>query len=302
MTSPGRRHAPFPATASRWRDLLALWRPRHWAKNAFVLMPVPFALAVGAAFPLGRFALGLVGFSLLNSVTYAFNDLRDAEHDRQHPDKRTRPVAAGRLAPAEVVGWSSLLLVAGLSLLALTGSPGAVGVAVAYLVLNAGYTLGLKHVPLLDVFVLSSGFVLRVLLGCALADVVPSSWLLLCSSGLALFLSLAKRRADLARGVGAEHRPSLAGYNLGFLDQAIAISAGMTVLAYALYCKEAQVFLHGREFATLPFVLFGVFDYLRVVHVHNGGGSPVDTILSSPSLLVAGLGWVGATLWSLGLV
>jgi hypothetical protein len=76
----------------------------------------------------------------------------------------------------------------------------------------------------------------------------------------------------------------------------------MTVLAYALYCKEAQVFLHGREFATLPFVLFGVFDYLRVVHVHNGGGSPVDTILSSPSPLVAGLGWVGATLWSLGLV
>ncbi len=166
---------------------------------------------------------------------------------------------------------------------------------------NVAYSLGAKHVALLDVFLLASGFVLRVLLGCSLIGVRPSNWLLLCSSALALFLALVKRRADVGRGVSTESRPSLAGYNLAFLDLAIGVSASMTIVAYALYCMEAPVLLSGREFASLPFVLFGVLDYLRVSMLSDRGGSPVELIWSSPALAVCAAGWVVTTLWSVGL-
>jgi len=285
----------------RLRDLLALARPKHWAKNAFVFMPLPFGLAAGGRLDLAVLLLGLLGFSLATSAAYAFNDAQDAPQDRSHPDKRERPVAAGRIGPAGARAWSAVLLLAGVGLVLLTGSRAALTVLVVYLLLNAVYSLGAKDVALIDVFLLASGFVLRVLLGCALIGVPPSNWLLLCSSTLALFLSLAKRRADLARGLGSEQRPSLAGYSPGFLDQAIGISAAMTLIAYALYCMEAEVLVAGREFASLPFVLFGVLDYLRVAALTERAGSPVDLILSSPALLVCGLGWAAATLWSLGL-
>jgi 4-hydroxybenzoate polyprenyltransferase len=283
------------------RALISLARPKHWAKNAFVFMPVPFGLASGGASldPLA-FIIGLAGFCLANSAVYAFNDVRDAEQDRKHPTKRGRPVASGRVRPLLALAWSLILAVAGVSLAWLTGRDYAIAVVLAYLVLNLIYSLGGKNVALLDVFILSSGFVLRVLFGCALILVTPSNWLLLCSSSLAMFLALAKRRADLARGLDHEHRPSLAGYNMGFLDQAMGITAGMTLIAYALYSMEAEVLLQGREFASLPFVVFGVLDYLRVAHVNDEGGSPVDLILSSPAIIICGFGWAAATLWSLG--
>ena len=153
---------------------------------------------------------------------------------------------------------------------------------------------------LLDVFLLSSGFMLRVLLGCALLQVHASNWLLLCSSVLALFLALAKRRADILMGMDDSHRPSLAGYNTEFLNQAMGIMGGMSIIAYSLYCIEAEVFLDGREFASLPFVVFGVLDYLRITHIKQEVGSPVDLLLSSPGLLACGVGWVGAVFFSVG--
>jgi hypothetical protein len=143
-------------------------------------------------------------------------------------------------------------------------------------------------------------YVMRALLGCALLDVAPSNWMLLCSYALALFVALAKRRADVVKGLGNEHRPALQGYNESFLDQAIGISAALTIIGYALYSMEAAVLLPNRKFAALPFVVFGVLDYLRVAHVRRGGGgSPVDLLLRSPTLLATGAGWLAATLWSL---
>ena len=194
--------------------------------------------------------------------------------------------------------WSLTLGVAALVLAGLSGSPGAVAVTAAYAIFNLIYCLGAKHVPLVDVFLLSSGFVLRVVLGCVLLSVAPSNWLLLCSSTLALFLSLAKRRGDLLRGLDEEHRPALAGYNTAYLDQAMGITAGMTLIAYALYTMEAEILLPGREFATLPFVVFGVLEYLRMAQVRGEGESPVDLLLGSPVMLACGVGWVIATLWS----
>lgn len=282
--------------------LLELARPKDWVKNVFVLMPVPFALADGATLDPLSFVLGIAGFCLGNSSVYAFNDACDLELDRNHATKCFRPVAAGRISVARALVFSAVLLAAGLLLTNLSGQIEATGILVVYALLNVIYSVWGKHVPLVDVFLLSSGFILRVLLGCALLGVAASSWLLLCSSGLALFLALAKRRADLAMGLGGEHRPSLSGYNLPYLDQAIGITSAMTLMAYALYCIEAAVLIPGREFATLPFVVFGVFDYLRICHVDQTGGSPVDLLLSSPAIMTCGLGWIMATFWSVGLL
>ena len=284
------------------KDLLELSRPKHWIKNVFVFMPLPFAVASGTAqLDPARFLLGLFGFCLANSAVYAFNDVHDAERDRLHPRKRRRPVAAGRVSAAAALVWSLGLAAAGAALAYLSGSGQALVILLVYLALNTFYCLRGKHIALLDVFLLSSGFVLRVLLGCALVDVRASNWLLLCSSALALFLALAKRWGDLAKGLDVEHRPSLAGYNQEFLHQAMGIMTATTLISYALYCMEGEVLRPGREFASLPFVVFGVLEYLRRVHVREDGASPVDTLLSSPTLVLCGVGWTAATIWSVRL-
>lgn len=284
------------------KDLVELSRPKHWIKNVFVLMPLPFALASGTAeVHLARFLVGFVGFCLANSAVYAFNDAHDVERDQIHPKKRSRPVASGRVSVRAAHLWSLTLLALGAVLAHASGSRMALVLLLIYAALNLFYCLRGKHIPLVDVFLLSTGFVIRVLLGCALVHVEPSNWLLLCSSTLALFLALAKRWGDLAKGLDAEHRPSLAGYNRDFLHQAMGIMTATTLISYALYCMEAAVLVPGREFASLPFVVFGVLEYLRRVHVRQDGGSPVDTLLSSPALIVCGFGWVVATIWSVQL-
>jgi 4-hydroxybenzoate polyprenyltransferase len=281
------------------RDLIELSRPKHWIKNVFVLLPVPFAVASGAHLDILKFALGLFSFCVAASAVYAFNDAQDAERDRAHEDKRNRPVASGRVSPRAAYAWAALLVIVGAALAYATGSGQVLLLYGLYASVNIVYSLGAKHLPLLDVFLVSGMYVMRALLGCALLDVQPSNWLLLCSYALALFIALAKRRADVVKGLGSEHRPALQGYNERFLDQAIGISAALTIIGYALYSMEAMVLLPNRKFAALPFVVFGVLDYLRIAHVERGGGSPVDMLLRSPTLLVAGAGWFFSTLWSL---
>lgn len=278
--------------------LLELSRPKHWVKNIFVFMPIPFAVADGATFHPLSFALGVAGFCLASSAVYAFNDAYDAEADRMHETKCRRPVAAGRVSFAAALVFSAVMLGTALLFAVLSECSEAPVILAIYALFNVIYSWWGRHVALVDVFLLSSGYVLRVLLGCALLGVVSSSWLLLVSSGLAMFLALAKRRADLVKDLGDQHRVSLSGYNLLFLDQAIGITSAMTVMAYALYCMEAAVLIPGREFATLPFVAFGIFDYLRICHVKQTGDSPVDLLLSSPTIMVCGVGWIMATLWS----
>ena len=283
------------------RDLVRLGRPRDWVKNVFVLMPLPFALGAGAQIDWTSFLLGLAGFCLASSAVYAFNDAQDAERDRLHPEKRDRPVASGAVGVPAARAWSAALLTVSLGITALSGHPAALSVTASYVILNLAYNLGAKHVPVVDVFLLASYYLLRVSLGCVLVDVVPSNWLLLCTGALALFLSLAKRRGDLVLGLDAGHRPVLDGYTRGFLSQAMVITAGMTLIAYALYCLDAAVLVPGREFASLPLVVFVVLEYFRLVEVRDEGGSPVDLVLRSPLLLACGAAWVAIVSWSVGL-
>lgn len=285
------------------KALIKLARPRHWIKNVFVLLPVPFALKASGAesFPLSTFLLGLAGFCLVNSAVYVLNDLCDANADRLHPKKRLRPIAAGFVPKGAAIIESVFLCAAGIALSLAAHRSGCVAISVVYILLNVSYNAGLKHVPLLDVFFLSSGFVLRVLLGCALLAAPPSHWLLLCTSTLALFLGFTKRRADLTGELNVNHRPSLRGYSEAFLDQAITICAGVAILAYSLYCIEVkEIFQSGREMASVPFVAFGILNYLRMVHVENIGASPVDVACRSLSTQVCAVGWLVAVTWSMG--
>lgn len=285
------------SAARAWIELVRL---PDWVKGVFILAPLPFAWAAGARLDAPRIALGVLGFSLCASGAYAFNDVRDAAADRAHPRKRERPVARGAISPGAARTASALLLLAGLAL-----SLGAGGAAVAlFAALYVGqalvYSLGAKNVALLDVFLLASGFVLRVLAGCALAGVVASAWLLACSSALALFLAFAKRRADLVAGLGEEVRGALAGYSVPFLDLFMTQSAGVALLAYALYCIEARVMVEGRELAGVPFVAFGILEYARRAFADGAGAFPLEDLLRSARMWLAGLGYLAATAWSLG--
>jgi 4-hydroxybenzoate polyprenyltransferase len=194
-----------------------------------------------------------------------------------------------------------LLAPIGTALVTMTGKPGTALVVPLYVVFNVAYNLGAKHVALLDVFLLSSGYVIRVLLGCALFSAYPSPWLLLCASSLALFLGFAKRRADLTGELDLDHRPSLRGYSKTFLDQAVSICAGVTLLAYALYCIEAKALMPNREMASMPFVAYGILNYLRIADVDHAGGSPVEIAYHSWTTQLCAAGWMVAVTWSLGL-
>lgn len=281
-------------------DLVRLARPRDWAKSVFVLLPVPFALRAGASLSLRDLALGVAAFCVTASGVYVWNDLRDAEADRAHPRKRLRPIASGAVSPALAAAYGGALLAGGLALAAATGHPHVLGYLVGYVAINAFYTLRGKQVPILDVFLLGSFYVLRVLVGCALVDAQPSNWLLTCSLWVALFLGFAKRRADFARGSGADEQPRRIGYTATFLDQAMSIAAGITLVSYALYSQEAAVFVAGRELAGMPFVAFGLLHYLRLAHIDEVRVGPVEMAWRSRALQICAAGWIVATLWSLG--
>ena len=281
--------------------LVRLLRIHHWTKNGFILLPVPFALRVGSQLDAPVFAAGVFGFCLLSSAVYVLNDLRDAETDRLNPRKRQRPIASGAISRGAAWGAFGALALAALGLGLATGLPGVLALFGLYAGANLAYSFGAKNVPVLDVFIMASGYVVRVLVGCALVQAPPSGWLLLCSSGLALFLAFAKRRGDLIDGMGPDHRPALAGYSLGYLDAAIGITAGVALLSYALYSVEAGVLVPGRELAGLVFVAFAIFDYLRLIYTQGEGASPVSLAFRNHSLQAAGLLWMLATAWSLGL-
>ncbi len=284
----------------------ALWRsarPRQWIKNGALLAPLIFSRRVALVGSVERALLSAVLFCALASAVYLFNDLLDRERDRLHPEKRHRPIAAGEL-PVGVAGAASALLAAGGLGGALALSLPFGGAAAAYLVLQLGYSLLLKHLVLIDVFALAAGFVLRVVAG-ALAIAVPiSNWLYLCTLLLALFLALAKRRAELValEEEAGSHRRSLALYSLPLLDQLLGIVSACTIVAYSLYTLAAdtlQKFGTDALKFTIPCVIFGLFRYLFLIHRHGAGGSPERVLLSDVPLLVdVGL-FLGLVVWAL---
>jgi 4-hydroxybenzoate polyprenyltransferase len=281
----------LPQRRSPLRAAFVALRPRQWLKNLLVFAGLVFATKLGDA---GRWLEALAAFGAycaISSAAYLVNDLRDREDDRLHPVKRARPIARGELSPRAAVA-----LAAGLAAVALvlTGVLGLVSVAflLAFAALQAAYTLSLKHVVLLDVLVIGSLFVIRAAAGAEAVDVRISPWLLLCTALLALFLALAKRRGELVL-VGAQRapgRPVLEGYSLELVDQLLAIVASSTVIAYSVYtltARDSKALL-----ATVPFVIFGVFRYLLLVHRDNVGEEPEQVLLTDIPIILAVAGWI----------
>ncbi len=281
----------LPQRRSPVRAALVALRPRQWSKNLLVFAGLVFAAKLGDA---GRWLEAVAAFGAycaISSAAYLVNDVRDREDDRLHPVKRARPIARGELSPRVALALAAGLAAIALALAGVLGLV-SVGFLLAFAAMQAGYTLSLKHVVLLDVLAIGSLFVIRAAAGAAAVDVRISPWLLLCTALLALFLALAKRRGELVL-VGAQRtpgRPVLQGYSLELVDQLVAIVASSTVIAYSVYtltARDSKALL-----ATVPFVIFGVFRYLLLVHRDDIGEEPEQVLLTDVPIILAVAGWI----------
>jgi 4-hydroxybenzoate polyprenyltransferase len=298
------RATPFRATGAESgpmtlpRALLVSLRPHQWAKNLVVLAALAFSKHLFDSDPLLRAGGAFAIFCVLSGAVYLINDLRDVEVDRRHPRKRLRPVASGALAPRTATVAAVVLLALALGASLVLGLPFALA-ALTYFALNIAYTYGLKNVVILDVLAISLGFVLRAVAGALAIDVHFSSWLLVCTILLALFLSLAKRRHELVtlEGEASGHRRILAEYSPYLLDQMISVVTASCLMAYAFYTMApdtVEKYRTERLALTIPFVLYGIFRYLYLVHRRERGGSPTDVLLTDRPLLVAVALWAVA--------
>jgi 4-hydroxybenzoate polyprenyltransferase len=281
------------------KALLKTMRPRQWPKNIFIFAALVFDKQLLNVEAFLRTLAGFVLFCLISSSVYIFNDLADVEADRQHPEKKNRPIAAGKLPVS--VAWAAGIGLVIISLsLAFLLAPSFAAVLFVYFLLNMAYSKWLKHVPIIDVFVIAAGFVLRVHAGVTLIDVERfSPWLYVVMTLLALFLGFGKRRAELAllaQGAGS-HRKVLAGYTLPLLDQYIMIVSGTTIVAYSLYTFSApNVPKNDSMMLTIPFVVYTIFRYLYLIEVKHAGGAPEEVLLSDRPFQIAMVLWAAAVL------
>ena len=281
----------LPQRRSPVRAALVAMRPRQWSKNLLVFAGLVFAAKLGDASRWVEALAAFAAYCAISSAAYLVNDVRDREDDRLHPVKRARPIARGELSVRAALGLATALAAVALALVAALG-PVSVAFLLAFAALQAGYTLALKHIVLLDVLAIGALFVIRAAAGAAAVDVRISPWLLLCTALLALFLALAKRRGELVL-VGARQapgRPVLEGYSLELVDQLVAIVASSTVLAYSVYtltARDSKALL-----ATVPFVIFGVFRYLLLVHRDDVGEEPEQVLLTDVPIILAVAGWI----------
>ncbi|HVE83272.1 MAG TPA: decaprenyl-phosphate phosphoribosyltransferase [Myxococcales bacterium] len=275
-----------PTAAALVRTL----RPRQWTKNGGVYAPLLFARAVfedGAAL---RATLAAAAFCLVSGGVYVVNDWVDRERDRLHPEKRHRPIASGQISAP----WAAALVAAcwgAGGVLAVLARPAFAELAAGYVGLQLLYSFALKRLVIVDVVTIAFGFVLRVVAGAVAISVPVSNWLFLCTLLLAVFLGFAKRRHELTslQAEAASHRANLSEYSLPMLDQMIAAVAAACLVAYGIYSVSPETIQHvgsDRMKFTVPFVMYGIFRYLFLIHHRGAGGSPERVLLSDPPLLV----------------
>ncbi len=275
------------------RALLVSLRPKQWTKNGLLFLALVFARSLGDLHALETSGLAFLDFCLLASVTYLVNDLVDLEQDRQHPTKRKRPIASGQV-PRNLASLTAVVLLAtALGLAAALGTNFAF-MALLYLALTFSYSFWLKHMVIVDVLALAAGFVLRAAAGAVAIAVPISPWLYVCTMLGALFLAIGKRRHELVLldSSATSHRRILQEYNLALLDQMISVVTSATVIAYSLYSFSAENLpRNGAMMLTVPFLLYGIFRYLYLIHVKGVGGAPEDLLLSDRHLVAAVFGW-----------
>lgn len=269
-------------------------RPRQWTKNLFIFAALLFDLKLFDLTYAVRTVLAFVLFCVLSGCVYLINDLTDIEKDRQHPVKRNRPLASGKLKRSWAVAAAVVVPPITLSLCFLL-QPLFGLIALAYFVIQLLYSLGLKNVVILDVLIIAAGFVLRVAAGAAVAEAQRfSPWIYVCITLLALFLALGKRRNELTLldASALEHRKVLQEYSPELLDEMIALVTSSTVIAYSLYTFSAENLPANKAMMlTIPFVLYSIFRYLYLIHEKNLGGSPEEILIRDAPFIVSNLCW-----------
>jgi 4-hydroxybenzoate polyprenyltransferase len=291
---------PSPQGRSVLLNLLISLRPGQWTKNLFVFAALVFAQRLGDMDAVMKAVIAFFVFCALSSTVYLINDVLDREQDRRHPLKAHRPIASGGLSPtlaliaAAVVGIAAMIAALALAWQFFQ-------TAAAYLVLLIAYSAFLKHIVILDVLTIAAGFTLRAAAGAAAIAVPMSHWLLVCTTLLALFIALSKRRHELTllTDTAIDHRPILSDYTPYLLDQMISVVTASTLIAYVFYTISPETTVKfGTDLLslTIPFPLYGIFRYLYLVHLRDKGGSPSELVINDRPLLAC----VG--LWALSVI
>lgn len=275
----------LPRRRSGVRALLVALRPRQWSKNLLLFAGIVFAEKMGDPVRWVEATAAFAAYCAASSAAYLVNDVVDAGRDRAHPLKRFRPVARGELSSRAALVCAAVLVLLAFALVVSLGQASIVFLA-CFLLLQAAYSLALKHMVLVDVLAIAALFVIRSAAGAAAVDVPISPWLLLVTALLALFLALAKRRSELV--LAGSTRPVLEGYSLPLVDQLISVTVASTIAAYAIYTFTAH---SPALMATIPFVVFGLFRYLLLVHRDDLGEEPENVLIGDRPLVLAIVGW-----------
>jgi 4-hydroxybenzoate polyprenyltransferase len=288
-------------------QIIKLIRPHQYIKNLFIIAPLFFAGAITDQQALIASLLAFVFFSISASAIYVLNDLKDVNEDRLHPVKRDRPIASGRISIPQAWILFSALLALGL-LGAYWLSEMLFYIVLLYVMLNVLYSLGLKHISIVDIAIIAFGFVLRILAGSAVIQIPPSMWIILMTFLLALFLALAKRRDDVLLATqGKQTRKNIDGYNLEFVNAAMVIMSSVVTVSYIFYTisDEVQMRLQTEYlYLTVIFVILGIMRYMQITFVENNSGSPTKIVLKDRFLQITIVLWAasfGAIIYSNGI-
>jgi 4-hydroxybenzoate polyprenyltransferase len=275
------------------RDYVRLIRIKHWVKDVFIFAPLIFSLNFYKPIYIGRTLIMVAAFCLAASSVYVFNDVADRERDRLHPKKKDRPIASGAVPVRSALILAAVLFLASVAVCAILGLP-SVLIVLAYIGMNVAYSLLLKKQTFIDVMVIATGFLLRVEAGAIAINVELSSWMLLTTFFLSLFLGFGKRRKEVTES-STGHRAVFQDYTVELLNSLIIISASLTIITYSLYVVTSKAMIAlGRDkfIATIPFVVFGVFRYMFLIYRHNNGGDPAEVLLKDKVLLIDIALWV----------
>ena len=282
-------------------SIIRLMRPHQYIKNIFIILPLFFALKITDTGLLISAFLAFISFSITSSAVYILNDFLDIEADKQHPKKKSRPLASGAINKIQAIVLMFILFILGVGLL-LSQSLTATYILLAYIIMNIAYSFYLKHIAILDVNIIAIGFVLRLFVGATVTNISLSMWIVIMTFLLALFLALAKRRDDVLiyLDTGKQMRSVINGYNLRFLDGAMMILASVVIVAYTLYTTSSEIIERVQNqylYLTSFFVILGILRYLQITFVEENSGSPTRIVLKDKFIQLTLLSWIIAFAW-----
>ena len=277
------------------KKYILLMRPYHYVKNLFVFAPLIFSLEFNKITHIENSLAAFILFSIAASSIYILNDIKDIEEDKNHPVKKNRPIVKGDIPIKNGLSLSLFLMTAAISLSALFNLT-LMFIILVYLGINIFYSLGLKRVTILDIFIISTGFILRIFAGAVVIEVKVTMWIIIITFLLSLFLALAKRRDDvLLSGKGLDTRKNIDGYNLPFVNGGMLVMASIVIVSYILYTISEDVinkFNAEHLYLTVLFVILGIFRYMQITFVENRSGNPTMILWTDRFLQITILLWL----------